>query len=199
MEEIIPIVLIFVLFFIAYKVIRKIIDSDFRKNIITGELKNESSKMTFKIRDWFVWNVQVNNEKGTAGGNIKINFPIKSALGIGIICIAIAIIAKASQVSFVVTLIFLSFAIYHFRNWYKTLKFISANEAFENIKCLTRTSEDKYIGGVCAGIHKHYGISLLIIRASFIGLVLLGGIGIYIYILLWFIIPMERVTSSLTA
>jgi len=196
MEGIISIILIFVLFFIAYKVIRKIIDSDYRRSIITGELKNETSKMSIKIRDWFVWNVQVNNEKGTAGGNIKINFPIKSALGVALLCIIIAVIAKASQASLIVTLIFLSFAVYHFRNWYKTLKIISANKAFENIQRLTRISENKYIGGVCAGIHRHYQISLLIIRASFVGLAFIGFIGVYIYLLLWIIIPKELATPQ---
>jgi phage shock protein PspC (stress-responsive transcriptional regulator) len=152
--------------------------------------------MTIKIKDWFVWNVQVNNEKGTAGGNIKINFPIKSALVIGLICIAIAIFAKASEVSFVVTLIFLSFAVYHFRKWYKTVKFISANEAFQQIKRLTRDSDSKIIGGVCAGISKHYQISLVLTRITFVGLFFIGGIGIYIYLLLWFIIPIQGLKQT---
>ncbi len=191
MEALIGIVLIFVLFFIAYKLIRKLIDSDFRKNIISGELKNESSKMTIKIRDWFTWNVQVNNEKGTAGGNIKINFPIKSALGLGIVCIAVAVFAKASGVSLVVTLIFLSFAVYHLGRWYKSLKLLSAQQIFVNVKRLSRSSEQKFIGGVCGGIHGYYDISVLLVRLFFVILALFAGIGVYIYILLWIILPMK--------
>ena len=193
---VIAIGIIFVLFFIAYKLIRKLLDSDFRKSIITGELKEDSSKMTIKIRDWFTWNVQVNNEKGTAGGNIKINFPIKSALGISAICVVIAILAKSTGASFLVSLIFLSFAVYHFRKWYKSFKIISAHEAFENIKRLNRRVEKKYIGGVCAGIHNRYLIPVVLIRISFIGLSIVGGMGVFIYILLWILLPTSTVATS---
>jgi len=192
---IISIAIIFILFFIAYKLIRKLVDSDFRKSIITGELKEDSSKMTIKIKDWFTWNVQVNNEKGTAGGNIKINFPIKSALGVAAICVVIAILAKSTGASFLVSLIFISFAVYHFRKWYKTFKMISAHEAFENIKRLNRRTEKKLIGGVCAGIHNRYQIPVWLIRISFLGLSIVGGVGAYIYILLWILLPPASATA----
>ena len=191
MDPLNSILVIFILFLIAYKIIRKLIDSDFRKHIITGELTPESSKMTLKIRDWFTWNVQVNNEKGTAGGNIKVNFPIKSALGIAILCIVFAYTAHLSHISLIVTLIFLSFAVYHFRNWLKTLHFISAHEAFDNVKRLSRSKENKIIGGICGGIYEHFQTSVLLVRFLFIVLGL-TGIGIYLYILLWLILPLAK-------
>jgi len=64
MEAIGPILIISFLFYISYRIIRFA-----GKNFINGELKKDSSKFSIKIKDWFVWNVKVNNEKGTAGGN----------------------------------------------------------------------------------------------------------------------------------
>ena len=192
MIAIISIAIILVLLYLAYKVIRFV-----TKNFITAEVKNESSKFTIKIKDWFVWNVQINNEKGTAGGNIKINFPIKSALLIAIVCIAIAIVANKTGVSLIVSLVFLSFAVYHLKKWAKSFKFISAHEALDDVKKISRSANNKYIGGVCSGISQHYSSSVFITRLIFIALALFGGIGVYIYLLLWYILPFDNTSAIL--
>ena len=187
MEAIFVIIVILALLYLAYKVILFV-----SKNNISADIKTDTSKFTIKIKDWFVWNVQINNEKGTAGGNIKINFPIKSGLLLAVVCMVIAIVFHSIGVSLVVSLVFISFAVFHFRKWVKSLKFLSAHEAFENVKNLTRSDNKAIIGGVCSGIAKQYNSSPALIRFVFFLFALGFGIGIYIYILLWAILPMEK-------
>lgn len=54
---------------------------------------------------------------------------------------------------------------------------------------LTRSNEDKILGGVCAGLGNYLNIDPVFIRLFFIILTSLDGIGFWIYILLWIILP----------
>ncbi len=129
---------------------------------------------------------------------IKINFPIKSSLGIGIVCVAVAVIFQSMGVSLIVSFIFLSFAIYYFVKWYKSLKFISANEAIENIKQLERSSQKKYIGGVCYAVNKRYNIPVFLVRILFIVLSFFGLIGVFLYLIIWKLLPSESIVKAQT-
>ncbi len=54
---------------------------------------------------------------------------------------------------------------------------------------LTRSDTDKMIAGVCGGIAAYLGIDSVIVRLLFALLALASGIGIFIYIVLWVIMP----------
>ncbi|MEZ4909237.1 MAG: PspC domain-containing protein [Saprospiraceae bacterium] len=63
-------------------------------------------------------------------------------------------------------------------------------------KRLFRDPDDKKIAGVCSGISAYFGIADPIwIRLAFILLVVMGGVGVIPYILLWFLVP-EASSSS---
>ena len=62
-------------------------------------------------------------------------------------------------------------------------------------KKLYRDVDNKYIGGVCAGLEHYLGIDSLWIRLIFILLALSTGFGFIAYILLWILVP-EAVTTS---
>ena len=55
---------------------------------------------------------------------------------------------------------------------------------------LTRNMLNRVLGGVCGGIGSYLGISGWWVRAAFAALVLTNvGLGLLLYVLLWFIIP----------
>ncbi len=54
-----------------------------------------------------------------------------------------------------------------------------------------RSTDQKILGGVAAGIADAYGFDPLLIRIAFVGLLVLGGFGIPLYFLLWFLIPAD--------
>ncbi len=55
-----------------------------------------------------------------------------------------------------------------------------------------RRSENKIIGGVCAGLGEYFDIDPVIVRIIFIALTFAAGSMILIYILAWIIIPGPR-------
>jgi phage shock protein C len=46
---------------------------------------------------------------------------------------------------------------------------------------LTRSSSDKVIAGVCAGIGQYFGIDAVIVRLIMVALVFAGGISVMLY------------------
>lgn len=52
------------------------------------------------------------------------------------------------------------------------------------------------IGGVCGGLGKYLGIDSTFVRLFFVLLALGNGIGVLLYFLLWFIVPLEGQTRS---
>ncbi|MCA9921407.1 MAG: PspC domain-containing protein [Anaerolineales bacterium] len=56
---------------------------------------------------------------------------------------------------------------------------------------LIRSDNDKMIAGICGGLAAYIGIDSALVRALFFFLVLASGIGIPIYLILWFIMPEE--------
>ena len=59
-----------------------------------------------------------------------------------------------------------------------------------------RSRQDCMIGGVCGGLGKYLNIDSTFVRLFFILLALGNGIGILLYFLLWFIVPLEGQTRS---
>lgn len=57
---------------------------------------------------------------------------------------------------------------------------------------LQRRSDDKWIGGVCSGVADRLGIDPVIVRAGFVLLGLLAGVGVTIYLVAWLLLPDDR-------
>jgi phage shock protein C len=56
---------------------------------------------------------------------------------------------------------------------------------------LTRSSSDKVIAGVCAGIGQYFGIDAVIVRLIMVALVFAGGITVLLYPILWLVMPTD--------
>lgn len=59
-------------------------------------------------------------------------------------------------------------------------------------KRLTR-SNNKMIGGVCAGLGEYLGLDPTIVRIVWVLMVLFAGFGILLYIILWLVMPKPTV------
>lgn len=57
---------------------------------------------------------------------------------------------------------------------------------------LTR-SDDKMIGGVCAGLAEYLDIDPTIVRIVWVLMVLFAGFGILLYVILWLIMPKQQI------
>lgn len=57
-------------------------------------------------------------------------------------------------------------------------------------KRLMRSSTDKKIGGVCAGLADYFDLDPTILRVVWLLLILCGGTGLVAYIVLWIVLPL---------
>jgi phage shock protein PspC (stress-responsive transcriptional regulator) len=57
---------------------------------------------------------------------------------------------------------------------------------------LRRDSDDKWLAGVCSGIATRLGVDPIVIRAALVLLVVLGGVGITVYLIAWAFLPNTR-------
>lgn len=63
-------------------------------------------------------------------------------------------------------------------------------------KSLFRDPDDKWLGGVCAGLGHYLGIESLWVRFGFLALFLFAGTGLLVYILLWALVPLARTRAD---
>ncbi|MBI3133796.1 MAG: PspC domain-containing protein [Bacteroidetes bacterium] len=63
-------------------------------------------------------------------------------------------------------------------------------------KRLFRDTENATLGGVCAGLSHYLNIDVTVIRIIFVVLAVMGGSGIFIYLVLLFVIPEAKTTSD---
>ena len=56
-------------------------------------------------------------------------------------------------------------------------------------KRLARSTSDRTIAGICAGIAHFFGIDPVIVRVLFVISALAGGPGLILYIVLWIVMP----------
>ena len=61
------------------------------------------------------------------------------------------------------------------------------------VKRLMRSSRDKKIGGVCAGVADYFDLDPTIVRVVWLLAVLFGGTGFLVYIILWIVLPVAPV------
>lgn len=57
------------------------------------------------------------------------------------------------------------------------------------MKKLAKSNNDRYICGVCAGIAEYFNIDATIVRLALVGITLLGGSGIFAYIVAAILMP----------
>ena len=57
---------------------------------------------------------------------------------------------------------------------------------------LYRSTTDKMLGGVCAGLGKYLNIDITIVRLFFVVLSMVGGLGPLLYLVLWVVVPPEN-------
>jgi phage shock protein PspC (stress-responsive transcriptional regulator) len=63
-------------------------------------------------------------------------------------------------------------------------------------KRMFRDTENAKLGGVCSGLGAYLGIDPTIIRIVFVLMVVLGGSGIFIYLILLFVVPEAKTTTD---
>ncbi len=56
-------------------------------------------------------------------------------------------------------------------------------------KALVRPRDDKVIGGVCGGIARYLGVDSTFVRVITALLFLAGGISLFVYVIVWIIMP----------
>jgi phage shock protein C len=61
---------------------------------------------------------------------------------------------------------------------------------------LTRSEEDKMIAGVCGGLAAYLDVDPVLVRALFVILTLASGMGLVIYLVLWFIMPVDAAVGG---
>jgi len=59
------------------------------------------------------------------------------------------------------------------------------------MKQLRRSSTDRVIGGVCAGLADYLNTDTLLVRIIFLILGIMTGMGFFVYMLLWVLVPVE--------
>ena len=64
---------------------------------------------------------------------------------------------------------------------------------------LTRARDDRWLGGVCAGLGRYFDLNPVVYRIAFAALALAGGTGILLYIASWLVIPDEGAEDSIAA
>ncbi|MEN4010512.1 MAG: PspC domain-containing protein [Chloroflexota bacterium] len=58
-------------------------------------------------------------------------------------------------------------------------------------KRLYRSTRERMIGGVCAGLADYLGMDATVIRLIFLLLFFMAGNGLLIYLIMWLIVPEE--------
>jgi phage shock protein C len=66
-------------------------------------------------------------------------------------------------------------------------------------KRLMRSSTDKKLGGVCAGLAEYFDMDTTLVRVLWLLVVLCGGTGILLYVILWIVLPLAPAQVQVAA
>ncbi|MES2678987.1 MAG: PspC domain-containing protein [Bacteroidota bacterium] len=61
---------------------------------------------------------------------------------------------------------------------------------------LFRDPEERLIGGVCSGLANYFNIDTVWVRLAMFLLIFFGGISLWVYVVLWIIIPLAKTTAE---
>jgi phage shock protein PspC (stress-responsive transcriptional regulator) len=64
---------------------------------------------------------------------------------------------------------------------------------------LTRTRDNRWLGGVCAGLGRYFDLNPIVYRIGFAALTLAGGTGILLYAAAWLVVPDEQAEDSIAS
>ena len=64
---------------------------------------------------------------------------------------------------------------------------------------LYRPNHDRMLAGVASGIARYLAVDLLLVRIALVALIIVGGIGLPLYLACWLLIPDEGATQSIAA
>ena len=64
---------------------------------------------------------------------------------------------------------------------------------------LSRARDGRWLGGVCAGLGRYFGLNPMIYRIGFAALSLVGGTGILLYVAAWLVMPDDGAEDSIAA
>ena len=76
---------------------------------------------------------------------------------------------------------------------------METTEIISEPRRLTRPKEERWLGGVAAGLGEYFDLSPAIYRIAFVALALAGGTGILLYLAAWLVIPEEGDEDSIAA
>jgi phage shock protein PspC (stress-responsive transcriptional regulator) len=63
-------------------------------------------------------------------------------------------------------------------------------------RILRRRADDRVIGGVASGLGDYFNVDPLLIRIGFVGLMVFGGMGIFLYVAAWLLVPDDATNQS---
>ena len=66
------------------------------------------------------------------------------------------------------------------------------------VKRLMRSSRDKKVGGVCAGLADYFDLDPTLVRIVWLLAVFFAGTGFLIYIILWIALPLAPASGAIT-
>jgi phage shock protein C len=75
-----------------------------------------------------------------------------------------------------------------------TIDAMTTNQASNHLqgKLLRRSTDDKWIGGVCSGIARYAGVDVVLVRLLFLVLTVFSfGAGVLAYLVAWVVMPPE--------
>lgn len=76
-----------------------------------------------------------------------------------------------------------------FENGGDTSSSASASAESKGPRKFYRDPDDRVIGGVCSGLAQYLNIDVVLVRILFVVFSLIGGAGIWVYIILWIVAP----------
>jgi len=59
-----------------------------------------------------------------------------------------------------------------------------------------RDPDHRMIGGVCAGMAAYWNMDIWIVRMIFVGVTILGGLGLLVYLILYIVLPEAKTTTQ---
>lgn len=70
--------------------------------------------------------------------------------------------------------------------------------AYAPPKRLMRSSRDKKIGGVCAGLADYFDLDPTIVRIVWLLAIFFAGTGVLVYLILWIALPLAPIDAPMT-
>jgi phage shock protein PspC (stress-responsive transcriptional regulator) len=62
----------------------------------------------------------------------------------------------------------------------------------KEVKRLHRSNEDRWLLGVCGGLAEYFNIDATLVRVLFVLFSFAVGGGIFLYLILWIVMPLEQ-------